>query len=98
MPLLESERLHGDPLVVHGRTVIPIAAVRRLNVSLGPVRFVRLWARPHAVEVIEPDGEHRMIPIRDRGRHLTIGSRVIPVVMALGIRGMIARTTRRDAP
>jgi hypothetical protein len=97
VPILERVRIHGDPLSVHGRTVIPIAALQRLELPLGPARFVHTRARPAAVEVIEPDGSHRIVPIHDPSWWAFVATRVLPVALAAVSVGLRVRRSRRRA-
>jgi hypothetical protein len=92
--IYECADVHGGPLVAHGRTVIPIARVRRVHVAIGHAHFTRVWARPRAVEVIEADGSHHKVPIRDTGGFVLGAAQVVPTLLAMGLRGRTARRER----
>jgi hypothetical protein len=70
--LLQRTGSSTAPIVVNGRTITLRARTWSVPVRFGDVQLCFVHARPDHVEVLEPDGRHRTIRVRD----YTYGTRV----------------------
>jgi hypothetical protein len=86
--LLHKSGSSTAPIVVGGRTITLRAQTWALPVRLGDVQLWFVHARPHHVEVLEPDGRHHTLRVRD----LTFGTRL--AIAAASLAGVVAARRR----
>jgi hypothetical protein len=86
--LLRTSGSSTAPIVVGGRTITLRAQTRTLPVRFGDMHLWFVHARPHHVEVLEPDGRHHTLRVRD----VTFGTRL--AIAAASLAGVAAARRR----
>jgi hypothetical protein len=87
--LVQRSATSTAPIVVHGRTVTLRARTYTVPVRLGDVQLWWVHARPDHVEVLEPDGRHHTMRVRD----VTFAARLAIGVASFA--GVVAARRRR---
>jgi hypothetical protein len=90
--LLHKSGSSTAPIVVSGRTITLRAQTWALPVKFGDMQMWLVHARPHHVEVLEPDGRHHTMRVRD----VTFGTRLaIAAASAIGVAAARHRRHRK---
>jgi hypothetical protein len=86
MPTLEQEMLTGETKQVGDYEITPMTNVLKLQLPGRNAGII--WNRPRAVRVKMPDGEERLLPVRDVTR-ITMWSMILGGLLGALIIGLM---------
>ena len=86
MPTLEQEMLTGETSQVGDYEITPMTSVLKLQLPGHNAGII--WNRPRAVRVKMPDGEERLLPVRDVTR-ITMWSMILGGLLGALIIGLM---------
>ena len=92
MALLHRTETSSAPLATHGRTITLVARTRAMRVGTRSGSALHVRARPSHVEVLDEQGRHEVVPIRD------IEGRLLVAIVVAGIVGAVVTRARRRTP
>ena len=90
MALLHRTEMSSVPLATHGRTITLVARTRVWRVGARSASALHVRARPSYVEVLDEQGRHEVVRIRD-----IEGTLMAAIVIAGFVGAVVMRSLRR---